>query len=357
MRSRNVAIVAAAGGGKTTRIVSQCLANKHERSALITFTQNNTEQLEQKIYTANGVIPGHIEVWSWYSFLIKELARPFQNYMYEPRIDGLNWVTGRSDIYAKKEQVGRFYFGNCNLVYSDKLSQFVCACNEVSNGAVIRRLEQRFQHIYIDEIQDLAGYDIDLLELILQSKIKLTIVGDHRQSTYKTNQGRRNASFSGLCIIKKFEEWQRKKLLELTFDTESYRCNQPIADLADTLFPDIPATKSMNSVITGHDGVFTVSTAGVASYYEQFRPQVLRLDKKTNCHSYAAMNMGESKGLTFNRVLIFPHKLGQKWLKTGERKHIAGSISKIYVGITRARYSVAFVIDDSTKLRGAVRYV
>ena len=40
------------------------------------------------------------------------------------------------------------------------------------------RLEQRFDCIYIDEIQDMAAYDIDLIELILRSKVKLTLVGD-----------------------------------------------------------------------------------------------------------------------------------------------------------------------------------
>ena len=68
------------------------------------------------------------------------------------------------------------------------------------------------------------------------------------------------------------------------------------------------------------------------------------------------MNFGESKGLTFDRVLIFPHKLAQKWLSTGQLDHIASSVEKLYVGVSRARYSVAFVYDGPTSVKGIVPY-
>ena len=62
------------------------------------------------------------------------------------------------------------------------------------------------------------------------------------------------------------------------------------------------------------------------------------------------MNFGDSKGMTFERVLIFPHKKGQHWLRTGDLSHIEGSASKLYVGITRARHSVTFVFDGDCAL-------
>ena len=171
--SPNKIIIAAAGGGKTTRIVGQALGNSNDRAAILTYTRNNTQEIERKVYELNAYVPEHIEIHSWFSFLIRELARPYQNVLYERRIDGLNWVEGRSDPYAKQLNTARFYFGNGTLVYSDKVAQFICECNKISKGAVIRRLEQRFNHIYIDEVQDMAGYDIDLIELILKSDIKL----------------------------------------------------------------------------------------------------------------------------------------------------------------------------------------
>lgn len=57
------------------------------------------------------------------------------------------------------------------------------------------------------------------------------------------------------------------------------------------------------------------------------------------------MNFGESKGMTFDRVLIFPHKAGVKWLQTGQFNHIEKLVTKVYVGTTRAKFSVAFVYE------------
>lgn len=113
----------------------------------------------------------------------------------------------------------------------------------------------------------------------------------------------------------------------------------------------------MNKKVTGHDGVFVIASADVAVYVEKYQPQVLRLDVKTDCHGYPALNFGESKGLTFERVLIFPHKLGQKWLSTGELTHVEKSAAKMYVGVSRARYSVAFVHDGEALVKGIAVYM
>ncbi|WP_442598401.1 UvrD-helicase domain-containing protein [Parapusillimonas sp. JC17] len=73
----------------------------------------------------------------------------------------------------------------------------------------MRRLRQRFAHIIIDEIQDMAGYDLDLLELMLRSNVRVTFVGDHRQATFATNNAPKNKAFRGPAIINKFEAWKK----------------------------------------------------------------------------------------------------------------------------------------------------
>lgn len=61
--------------------------------------------------------------------------------------------------------------------------------------------------------------------------------------------------------------------------------------------------------------------------------------------NYPAMNFGESKGLSFDRVLIYPTDPIKKWLQNHSSELAPTSRSKLYVAITRARYSVAFVYD------------
>jgi DNA helicase-2/ATP-dependent DNA helicase PcrA len=73
----------------------------------------------------------------------------------------------------------------------------------------------------------------------------------------------------------------------------------------------------------------------------------LRLDAKTKIENgHAVMNFGKSKGLTFDRVLIYLPGTMLKWLKDANTDLAGGSRAKLYVAITRARLSVAFVCDD-----------
>ena len=102
--------------------------------------------------------------------------------------------------------------------------------------------------------------------------------------------------------------------------------------------------------------MFVILSTDVAKYVETYRPQTLRLDVRTDCHGFPAMNFGESKGLSFDRILIFPHKLGQRWLSTGALTHVEKSASKMYVGVSRARYSVAFVHDEAVRVPGIAPY-
>src|ERR1700688_3005722 len=173
------------------------------------------------------------------------MARPYQNALFDGRIGGIFWVEGRSKTLADANQINRYYLHDNSLIYSDKLARFVYECNKASGGAVIKRLEQRFDQLYIDEIQDMAGWDIEVIELLLKSKISVTLVGDHRQATIRTNNAAKNSGYGGVKIIEKFREWKKAKLCDLKYEVETHRCNQQIADIADGFFPHERKTKSL----------------------------------------------------------------------------------------------------------------
>lgn len=347
-------LICAAGGGKTTRIVDKAVATTAEQCAMITYTLNNVGEILQKLYDRSAATPAHIEVWPWYTFLLRELARPYQRALISWRIEGIHWAKGKSAKFAREDDISAFYF-NDKLIYSDKIAKFICECDKVSGGAVMQRLKQRFDRIYIDEVQDMVGYDLDLLERMLRSNVKLTLVGDHRQATLRTNNSSKNRGMSGILVVKKFADWKGGKLCSVSYETHTYRCQQSIVDLADTLFPGEPATVSKNKERTGHDGIFWLPANEVGAYMERYSPQVLRRSVTTDCMGYRAINYGASKGMTFKRVLIFPHKLAEKWLVSGDISHVAGSAALLYVGITRARHSVAFVCAGPAVVKGAQR--
>ena len=77
--------------------------------------------------------------------------------------------------------------------------------------------------------------------------------------------------------------------------------------------------------------------------------QILRDTVKTNTEGMPALNFGLAKGHNFDRVLIFPNKPIKTYLKSDDPTKLKGiTRAKFYVGLTRARYSVAFFYNDKT---------
>jgi len=101
--------------------------------------------------------------------------------------------------------------------------------------------------------------------------------------------------------------------------------------------------------LTGHDGVFLVAENRVNEYMRRFNPQVLRYDKRAKSVGNEGLNFGTAKGLQFNRVLIVPTGPIKKYLETGDAATLT-SKEKLYVAVTRARHSVAFVFDGKATI-------
>jgi DNA helicase-2/ATP-dependent DNA helicase PcrA len=345
VRSANRVIVASAGSGKTTTIIDDACAAAPARAALVTYTTNNTAAIELQFYRKLGYIPLHLSITTWYSFLLKHLIRPYQRSLYPRPVKKIHFQPGISVQFSRESDVAMHYFTTDSSIYVDKVSKFACQVVAKTSGKPIRRLEEIFDHIYIDEVQDLAGWDLDLVEILMRSRIGVTLVGDHRQATYSTNSAHKNKQYAGAKIILKFEEWKKARLCNLDYQNISHRCVQPICDFADRLHPALPNTRSLNTTVTGHDGIFAVKERDVLGYIAKFSPQTLRYSRADRGVPGSPMNYGAAKGLTFERTLIFPNKKVKKFLLTGKPDD-AGDIAKLYVAITRARQSSAFVIAD-----------
>jgi len=346
MPSKNSVTIASAGSGKTTGIVEDVLAHPDVSALITTFTLSNIAEVKRKFIELNGFVPANVTILPWFTFVLRDLVRPYQNHFFRPRrTRSINLVAGRSDMYARKSDKQRYFFGKSPDIYSDKISEFALNCNDASDGKSLARLERLYQHVYIDEVQDLAGYDLDLLKLFLGSKFDVTLIGDHRQATLATNQSPKYKKYRYAGIIDLFKIWEAEGLCELQFKAISHRCRQEICDFSNQIFPDDLGAESTNETMTGHDGVFIVPTAEVSSYISEFSPQVLRYNKNSKCEGFPAMNFRISKGLTFERTLIFPHKGIQEYLTGGDLSKLKEP-HLLYVAVTRARQSVAFVFDE-----------
>ena len=345
--SENRVIIACAGSGKTTRLVTEALADRDRRIAMVTYTNNNTREIGKRFGERNSGIPKYVDVMTWFGFLLRECARPYQRSKYaEKRIESLLFVNQQSARCVKEADTGRHYFANGELIYSDKIAKFVVECETKSSKAVTARLRQMYTDVFIDEFQDLAGWDCEVIEMLLQSGIRVTLVGDPRQHVYSTNPSRKNKQYLGIKVVNLAEQWEKNGLCSLEHMSATHRCSSAICEFSNALWPGMEAMTSLQNDTTDHDGVFLVAENVVAKYIQCYRPQVLRHDKKAKTYGSEAVNFGLAKGLQFDRVLIVPTEPIKKYLQTGTLNHVQKARERLHVAVTRARHSVAFVFDD-----------
>lgn len=71
-------------------------------------------------------------------------------------ITGLNFK-GQRNRFTSKTGIHYFLDGN-GAMYRDGVSDFVVELNQKSGGAVVRRLERVYTHVFVDEVQHLVGF-------------------------------------------------------------------------------------------------------------------------------------------------------------------------------------------------------
>jgi DNA helicase II / ATP-dependent DNA helicase PcrA len=340
MPSNNLVIIAAAGGRKTERIVDTALTDPSMRTLIVTYTSENQREIIARIQQKNGVIPSNVQVMGWFSFLINECARPFQRSVFgEPHyLRRLNFIGRKPDRIAKNNRA--YFFDSHRDIYRDGVSDFAVLANTNTNGSVIKRLERAYDRILIDEVQDLTGYDLDILDLLLHSSIAITAVGDPRQFMIRTTNATRNRKYCGIGIMDWFKE--REGICRLEEQCNSYRCRQEICDFADALFPNMPKTLSLNTIEDDHSGISIIGASQMISYVEKYDPAILTYDKNSDTQGHRGMNIGLSKGKTYDRVLIVPSGTMLQYVKSRNLDAFKEP-EKLYVAVTRARFSAVFI--------------
>ncbi|EAF1855885.1 hypothetical protein CKB86_06900 [Listeria monocytogenes] len=342
---KNKIKLACAGSGKTWGICNDAKESPLDKKILfVTYTNKGVNSIVDEYKKQNmGVLDNHIEVVTWYQFLLRDLIKPYQasflNAINEIKSYNYDGMYGAKFV---KKGTKSYFLTDTNDVKPNNASEFVIALNKLSNGAVIKRLEEIYSTIYIDELQDLVGRDIELLELLLHSSIKIYCVGDYKQSTLKTHNAKANRNKTGMYIFDYLKSIQGTHSIEIIEENTSRRFGAEIAGFANLIYPSNPIIGIMNEKLIA-TGVFQIHKKDIEKYVRFYKPIVLRYDKRTDTMNYPAFNFGVSKGMSIDRVLIFPNGPLEKFLKNPDVK--MKSVEKYFVGVTRARYSMVFVVD------------
>ena len=374
-------LLACAGAGKSTRIVKEALdiSNSGGKVLILTYTRSNQAELIREICRANRCHPRNIEVKGWFTFLLEDMIRPYQSCVVPKRISGIFFnesgdphlikkgpravrILGRKEKEFGKYNPAHFTTDNENRAYTHYIAKLATHIHQESNGKAASRLADIYDAIFIDEVQDLTGWDFDVMCALAKTGIPaFTCVGDFRQTIYDTSSTTKKPQ----TVDEKLYSFRRMGFTPEPIST-SWRCIQSICSLADRVHlgnehytltvskvHDVPADYAE------HVGIFAVRKSRVENYISRYSPTILRLNRNTEinlCEGHKVFNFGKSKGLSFDRVLIVPTPDQIKFLhgdttafckaKTEEPRN------KLYVAITRARYSVAFLYGDGPAIDG-----
>lgn len=367
----NILCIAGAGSGKTRKIITESIAEIKTggKVLVVTYTTSNQQELRNRFIAAFGKNSDRFIVKGLFSFYLEDLVRPYQQALFTRRIDGIYFndqnphlkpgtrfsIPGRKEQLDDKSYNSRHFLTACKTkVHTCFLAKLATRLASATNNSAAVRLSDIYSKVYFDEVQDLVGWDYEVLKFLSKTMITpITCVGDFRQTVYETSFGQK-APQSAAQKIAAFRDmgFEDQPL------TLNWRCTQTICMIADEVHEGAyPATKSAVSEIptafAHHVGVFVIKHSDVTNYIELYTPMVLRWQVASGTKILPAQarcyNFGNSKGLGFDRVLILPAESQIHFVLDAAAKFPADAEiaqNKMYVAITRARYSVGFIIAD-----------
>lgn len=324
-------IFAVAGSGKTTLIVERLSLEK--RALLLTFTHNTHGHLRSRIQQKFGYMPKNIKVMTYFDFLYSHCYRPF-----------LSSELGGKGL-SFKPNVRRFatgderYIDKYKRLYSNRVARLLVEKKVL--GEINNRLEKYYDELYIDEVQDFAGHDFNLLKHLSSAKLSLLFVGDFYQHTFDTS---RDGSVNS-TLHDDYEKYKAnfiKMGLEVDCTTlvKSYRCNPSVCGF---IFEKI------GILIESHgDQSFFVGVIDDPGKVDELfaNPKVVKLffqeQWKYDCFS---RNWGECKGEDhYQDVCVVINDKTWKNFKKSDLKSLSPQTkNKLYVACSRARGNLYFV--------------
>ncbi len=324
-------ILAVAGSGKTSYLMDQL--DDARRALVITYTNNNYENIRVRVAHKFGHMPSNIVLFSYFSFLYAFCFKPFLHMA--QRTKGINFESCRNKFARGRAR----YVDSSSRLYSNRLAKFLDEQGVIPD--LKARLNKYFDHILIDEVQDIAGHDFNLLTAIVAAGPDVTLVGDYFQHTFDTSRdGNVNQN-----LHSDFDGYKtRCEDAGLTVETDllgrSYRCSPSIcAFVTDRLGIEIQSHREDDTKImlvndqTLADGIFADNEIAKIFYNDS---------SKYPCR---AGNWGAVKGINdYGTVCVVLNKSSYKAYEKNTLHRLAPQTkNKLYVAVTRTWGDLYFV--------------
>jgi len=330
-------ILAVAGSGKTSLIIENL--NLEKRCLLVTYTQNNYHNLRQKVIKKFGYLPENIRILTYETFLYRFCVKPFLSYKLRPK-----GVTFDKQPPRFAKGVNRYMDSNKRL-YASRICQLLIKCGRMTD--VIKRVDDFYDAFYIDEVQDFAGHDFDLLVHLKKSNVEIMFVGDFYQHTFSTSRdGSKNKS-----LHKNYDNFKQKFIkIGIEVDEEclskSYRCSPTVCEFI---------TNNIGISIESHN----VEKTNIRLVDSSEEIEVIMKDDSIiklfyqNCSKYDcySKNWGVSKGEDCHTdVCVILNRTTMAKYKKGQLDQLAPTTkNKFYVACSRAKRHLYFIEESKVK--------
>jgi DNA helicase-2/ATP-dependent DNA helicase PcrA len=332
-------VFAVAGSGKTRMLIESLSLDR--KCLILTFTENNLANLRSRVVQKFGYIPHNIRLATYFSFLNSFCYRPLFAMAMKTR--GFNWDPPPAQTLRFPRDSASYYVDGMQRIYYGRLALFLEKRNAIPD--IVARLEKYFDSLLVDEVQDFAGHDFNLLSAVAAaSTIDVLLVGDFYQHTFDTSRdGLTNKSLHDDYV--KYRDRFRKIGIEINERSllKSHRCAPAICNFVkEQLGIEMQAQGNQKALVemvseqARADELFS-DDATVKLFYSE--------SAKYKCYS---LNWGVSKGLDhFNDIcVVLPANVAKAYKEGNLKKLPASTRNKLYVACTRANRHL-FIVPGS----------
>lgn len=324
-------ILAVAGSGKTSYLIDRL--DETSQVLVITYTINNYHNIRLRIIKRFGYMPDNIVLFSYFSFLYSFCFKPFLNMRLGTK--GINFNPCRNRFAKNRER----YIDRSGRLYSNRIAKLLEEVEVIPD--IKKRLNKYFDRILIDEIQDFAGHDFNLLPAIVSTGLDVTLVGDFFQHTFDTSRdGNINKNLHNDHDGYKSRCGDIGLVVETSLLRRSYRCSPSVcAFVTDHLGIDIQSHRD--------------DATNIALIKDQDEADVIFADneiiklfyKDSGKYPCRSSNWGGVKGDDhFGKICVVLNGASYSAYQQNSLRRLAPqSRNKLYVAITRARDDLYFV--------------
>lgn len=335
-------VFAVAGSGKTSSIIDSLENNS--RCLIVTYTDNNTRHLKNRVIEKFGEIPGGVRIYSYFTFLYSFCFRPICGYKLKTKGINFNFPLPQYSQRSKKN-TREHYIDKTDRLYANRIAKLLIEFDAVPD--VIQRVEKFYDTVCFDEIQDFAANDFNLICSLSKANLDIRLVGDFYQHTFDTSRDGNTQKSLHECFDKYSAKLNKAGFeVDLTSLSNSYRCSPSVCSfVSKNIGIDILSHRKDEVVVE-----YVENVAEIDSIFNNDSVVKLFYQKSDNYAGNTA-NWGNTKGLDhFQDVCVVLNPTTLKAFDSSTLDKLNPTTkNKLYVACTRAKGNLYFVPEKLLK--------